>query len=84
MRLQMFYIYPTEDKPMNPYVELSIKRVEQIMATQPSYDNPSDLIADIMHWCDAKGQSFESLLNTAQGYYDADLEEEMAQEDDGA
>ena len=81
----MFYIYPTEDEPMNPYSRLSVKRLEKIMSGQSDYDNPGDLIADIMHWCDHTGQSFEELLDTAQGYYDADREEEHDLEhDDGA
>ena len=81
----MFYIYPTKDEPMNPHSLASVKRIEKIMLSQTAYDNPADLIADIMHWCDANDRSFETLLNTAQGYYDDELEEEKVLEhDDGA
>ena len=68
---------------MNPYAEISIGKIQRILANDTNYENISDLIADIMHYCDHSEIPFEAALNKAQGYYEADLEESLL-EDDGA
>jgi hypothetical protein len=68
----------------NLYAKISIKRIEKLMENQNQYDNPSDMIADIIHWCKANDVSFEETLNRAYDYVESDLEEEILAEDDGA
>lgn len=68
----------------NLYAKISIKRIEKLMENQNQYDNPSDMIADIIHWCKANDVSFEETLNRAYDYVELDLEEEILAEDDGA
>lgn len=68
----------------NIYAKISINRIEKIMENQNQYDNPSDMIADIIHWCKANDVSFEETLNRAYDYVESDLEEEILAEDDGA
>ena len=47
----------------------SIKRIDLRLA-EDGEDSPSDLLCDIMHWCDANGESFAELLESAQTYYE--------------
>ena len=68
----------------NLYAKISVKRIEKLMENQNQYDNPSDMIADIIHWCRANDVSFEETLNRAYDYVESDLEEEILAEDDGA
>lgn len=68
----------------NLYAKISINRIEKLMENQNQYDNPSDMIADIIHWCKANDVSFEETLNRAYDYVESDLEEEILAEDDGA
>ena len=68
----------------NLYAKISIKRIEKLIENQNQYDNPSDMIADIIHWCKANDVSFEETLNRAYDYVESDLEEEILAEDDGA
>jgi hypothetical protein len=37
-------------------------------------DAVSDLLADLMHWCDRNGQDFEHELRRAQLHYEAETE----------
>jgi len=59
----------------NPYARLSVVRIMRTIEAEPKYEGAADIIADIMHYCDAYGVPFEQILNQAQGYYDADLED---------
>jgi hypothetical protein len=65
------------------YDKLSAGRIQRILHDEYQYENPSDIIADIMHYCEQNKIPFEAVLNTAQGYYDADRKETLL-EDDGA
>lgn len=47
----------------------SIKRIDLRLA-EDGEDMPTDIIADIMHWCDANGESFAELIEQAQSYYE--------------
>jgi hypothetical protein len=57
-------------------------RVERCEAAIQSYSddlpesNFIDLMADAMHWCKAKGQSFDSLLATARTHFDTETPSE--------
>ena len=37
-------------------------------------DAVSDLLADLMHWCDRNGQDFEHELRRARQHYEAETE----------
>ena len=54
--------------------ELSVKNIDQILVKM-SADHPGDIIADIMHWCDAHREDFHNLVRTGKEYY---LDEVMA------
>jgi hypothetical protein len=75
---------------MNFSSKMSVGKIQRILADDWfSYENAADIIADIMHYCDAMGHPFEAVLNTAQGYYEMDQYEEdppieALLEDDGA
>lgn len=69
---------------MASYVQISVNRINELLDTIPAYENVSDIIADIMHWCDANEEPFSEALLKAEEYYDADYEEERMKEDDGA
>jgi len=60
---------------MNDYAIIAVRRIIQILEAGANYEGAADIIADIMHYCDSYGVPFEQILNQAQGYYDADLEE---------
>ena len=32
-------------------------------------DHPGDIIADIMHWCDAYNEDFDNLVQNGEDYY---------------
>lgn len=68
---------------MDPFIDLSVNRIAMIIHNVDVYENPSDIIADIMHYCERYSIPFEAVLNTAQGYYESDLKENLI-EDDGA
>ena len=68
---------------MDIFVTASVNRIAKIIHTEDVYENPSDIIADIMHYCERYQIPFEAVLNTAQGYYDTDVKENLL-EDDGA
>ena len=52
-----------------------VQRCEEALAT---YDEPelADLLADAMHWCQAKGHDFEAMLETARMHFDAETPNE--------
>jgi hypothetical protein len=68
---------------MNPYSLISINRVDRLLGSTPAYENVSDIIADIIHWCDFNKESFTEVVLKAKRYYNADFEESLL-EDDGA
>ena len=54
---------------------LEIYRVRIGTTDEPSYTDPQDLLTDLMHWCDAEGLSFNSMLDSARMHHDAELTE---------
>ena len=36
-------------------------------------DSPTDLIADILHWCDANNQDFDKIVAIGRRYYEDEL-----------
>lgn len=53
----------------------SVNNIEQIIKDL-SLENVSDMVADIMHYCDHKGMSFDEVLRLGNEYYKADIIEE--------
>lgn len=46
-----------------------VDNIERMMAVCPDYhQSPADLIADVMHWCEANGRDFEAELERARLY----------------
>jgi hypothetical protein len=47
----------------------SVDNIERMMAVCPDYHgSPADLIADVIHWCEANGRDFEAELERARLY----------------
>ena len=51
-------------------VHEAVGRIEQLLLNYDSYDTeqPAELLADIMHYCKAKGFDFVEQLNIAEDY----------------
>ena len=49
-------------------IKASIKNIDEILVKM-SADHPGDIIADILHWCEAQGEDFENLLRIGREYY---------------
>jgi len=55
-------------------VQFGIEGARRALASSPDYEgSPADLIADIMHWCEANGRDFDKELQKARFYRDADM-----------
>jgi len=52
----------------NESIKQSVDNIDQILIKM-SADHPGDILADIMHWCDKYGESFEDLARIARNYY---------------
>ena len=51
------------------YSSDGVDNIERMMAVCPDYrGSPADLIADVIHWCEANGQDFEQVLEKARLY----------------
>lgn len=57
----------------NPYVKMSVERIQKLLASEANYENASDIIADILHYCEANGTPFQVALERAQDYHAADV-----------
>jgi len=55
----------------------SVRNIDSIL-TSMNADHPGDIIADILHWCDAKNEDFNDLIRRGTDYYHD--EKEMAGE----
>ena len=49
-------------------IKASIKNIDEILEKMAA-DHPGDIIADILHWCEAQGEDFENLLRIGREYY---------------
>ena len=45
-----------------------VKNIDSILNSMNA-DHPGDIIADILHWCDANGEDFNDLLRRGTDYY---------------
>lgn len=41
-----------------------------------------DVLADLMHWADSRGESFAAALRTAEGHYRAETYDHASQKED--
>lgn len=55
--------------------EEAVKRIEQFSRSQ--FLTVSDIIADLMHYCDAKGYKFENALHCAKLYHAEDKKQSV-------
>lgn len=46
----------------------SVRNIDSIL-TSMNADHPGDIIADILHWCDAKNEDFNDLIRRGTNYY---------------
>tara|TARA_Y100000287_G_scaffold30963_1_gene22533 strand:- start:542 stop:724 length:183 start_codon:yes stop_codon:yes gene_type:complete len=46
----------------------AVENIDDILVKM-SADHPGDIIADILHWCDAMGEDFEDLLQRGRDYH---------------
>ena len=49
-------------------MKTSVDNINKILVDM-SADHPGDIIADILHWCDAYNEDFENLMKLGQDYY---------------
>ena len=54
-------------------MKLSVDNINKIL-TDMAADHPGDIIADIMHWCDAYKEDFADLLRIGKDYYEEEKE----------
>jgi hypothetical protein len=47
----------------------SVDNIDRILVDM-SADHPGDIIADILHWCDANGEDFEDILQRGRDYHE--------------
>ena len=45
-----------------------VKNIDGILVSMNA-DHPGDIIADILHWCDANGEDFNDLVRRGTDYY---------------
>lgn len=57
----------------NPYVKISVERIEKLLASEPNYVNVSDIIADILHYCEITKTPFQEVLERGFAYHAADI-----------
>ena len=51
----------------------SVDNINQILINMNA-DHPGDIIADILHWCEAYNEDFEDLVRRGKDYYDDEKE----------
>lgn len=56
------------EHPKQDELKTSVDNINQILVNMNA-DHPGDIIADILHWCDAHGEDFEDLLRRGRDYY---------------
>ena len=49
-------------------INQSVANINTIL-NEMNADHPGDIIADIMHWCDAHNEDFNNLVETGKDYY---------------
>lgn len=49
-------------------IKESVDNIDSIL-NKMNADHPGDIIADIIHWCDANSEDFENLLYIGKNYY---------------
>ena len=49
-------------------MKLSVENIDNIL-TEMKADHPGDIIADILHWCDAYNEDFADLIRRGTDYY---------------
>lgn len=52
----------------NKGIKESVDNINSIL-NKMNADHPGDIIADIIHWCDANSEDFENLLYIGKNYY---------------
>lgn len=55
--------------------EQAVKRIEEFSRTQ--FLTVSDIITDLLHYCDAKGYKFENALHCARLYHADDKKQSV-------
>ena len=55
-------------QPPNKGIKESVANIDSIL-NKMNADHPGDIIADIIHWCDANSEDFENLLYIGKNYY---------------
>ena len=55
-------------KPTTKGIKESVDNIDSIL-NKMNADHPGDIIADIIHWCDANSEDFENLLYIGKNYY---------------
>jgi hypothetical protein len=64
-------------------IQDSVTNVRNILSEMDA-DSVADLIADIMHYCDAEDQNFQIAVRRAKGYYKdelADMVQDLSDEE---
>ena len=51
----------------------SVDNINQILINMNA-DHPGDIIADILHWCEAYNEDFADLVRRGKDYYDDEKE----------
>ena len=51
----------------------SVKNIDNIL-TEMAADHPGDIIADILHWCEANNEDFDDILQRGKDYYEDEKE----------
>ena len=55
-------------QPVSKGIKESVDNIDSIL-NKMNADHPGDIIADIIHWCDANSEDFENLLYIGKNYY---------------
>lgn len=57
-------------------MENSLQRIEIVMGICNDYkDSPADIIADLIHYCKKHNLDFDEVVQKAEKYVEADLQE---------
>ena len=55
-------------KPATKGISESVANIDSIL-TKMNADHPGDIIADILHWCDANSEDWDNLVYIGTQYY---------------
>ena len=55
-------------QPPNKGISESVENINSIL-TKMNADHPGDIIADILHWCDANSEDWDNLVYIGTQYY---------------